>query len=278
MSSRSYKPMPYSRRQYPDSRPARREVVSRARYAPRAMDVVQRPVAAAYRRGASDRETKYFDTSFGGTMSTAADWTGSEVACTNYLQSDGTTLGAYTDSALIPSASGSGYGQVVGTKYRIKKLRIRGGIWPAVVTDSADVLQARFVRVVLVHDTQPNGAQAQGESVFPDMGDSTQCNFSFLAMGAGSGGRFRVLKDEFVKLDPGVAGADSLATATNSCTNQGAEFNFQYTPSKPIDVRIKPSSSTPTVASLSDCNIFLLAHCNTGVTSIAGCARVYYDD
>jgi len=51
-------------------------------------------------------ETKYFDTVFSQTVASAQDWTGTEVPCVNYIQSDGTTVGAYTDSALIPSAIG----------------------------------------------------------------------------------------------------------------------------------------------------------------------------
>ena len=84
-------------------------------------------------------ETKYFDTSFAQTISGNADWSGTEVPCTNYIQSDGTTVGAYTDSALIPSSIGAGYGQVVGSKYRIKKIRVRGIIRGGLYPDGADV-------------------------------------------------------------------------------------------------------------------------------------------
>lgn len=78
--------------------------------------------------------------------------------CTNYIQSDGTTLGAYTDSALIPSAVGAGYGQVVGSKYMLHKIRVRGQVFPAVNSDQADVPPMASVRVVLVQDLRPNGA------------------------------------------------------------------------------------------------------------------------
>jgi len=176
---------------------------------PRAMSVSRPPSRSRSRSAApvhvlympTSEETKYFDTSFGAAaISTAADWTGSEVACTNYIQSDGTTVGAYTDAALIPSAIGAGYGQVVGSKYKIKKIRVRGEVVSAVGVDQADVPVPATVRVALVQDTRPNGAQAQGEEVFTDMGTAAQCNFSFLAMGAGQGGRFRVLKDEVCQL------------------------------------------------------------------------------
>jgi len=221
-------------------------------------------------------ETKYFDTSFAQTVSIAADWTGSEVPCVNYIQSDGTTVGAYTDSALIPSAIGAGYGQVNGNKYFLKHLRMRGEFIPIVATDQADMQTMSVVRLALVMDTQPNGAQAQGEEVFTDMGTSNACNYSFQAMGAGAGGRFRILKDKFFRMQPAIAGTDGANT--NSVVKAGSTFNFSYRPKKPIQVILKANSSTPTVASLSNTNIFLLAHNDVGSVSITGVARVYYQD
>lgn len=239
-----------------------------------AMRAQNRRVSASYPRNAG-QETKYFDTSFEqNPIATAADWTGTEVPCTNYVQSDGTTVGAYTDSALVPSAVGAGYGQVVGSKYQIKKIRCRGSITANVQSDQADVPGPAIVRVVLVQDTRPNGAQAQGEDIFTDLGGAAQCNFSYLAMGAGQGSRFRILADEFVTLQPAVAGTDGANT--NSTARQGATFSFQYKPKKPIEVFLKANSSTPTVASLSNENFFLLAHANTGTIAISGAARCYY--
>lgn len=220
-------------------------------------------------------ETKYFDVPVNQAVSAAADWTGSEVPATNYIQSDGTTVGAYTDSALIPSAVGAGYGQVVGSKYFIKKLRVRGHVFPAVGQDQADVPIPSGVRVVLVQDTRPNGAQAQGEDVFTDMGAISQVHYSFLAMGAGTGSRFRILQDYFCVLDPAVAGTDG--TNTNSTSREGKEFSFVWKPKKPVQVFLKANSSTPTVASLSNMNIFLLAHCTSATVNLNGVARCYYE-
>lgn len=221
-------------------------------------------------------ETKYFDTSFSQTLASAADWTGTEVPCTNYITSDGTTIGAYTDAALIPSAIGAGYGQVVGSKYKIKKLRVRGDISTGGAQDQADVSGPIFVRLVLVHDTRPNGLQGQGEDVFTDVGDARQNNYSFLAMGAGQAGRFRILKDFWTVLQPAVAGTDG--TNTNSVQNTGSPFSFTWKPRVPYEVLLKANSSTPTVASLSQCNIFLLAHASqaTPAANIRGAARCYY--
>lgn len=223
-------------------------------------------------------ETKYFDTSFSQTVASAADWTGTEVPCTNYIQSDGTTVGAYTDSALIPSAIGAGYGQINGNKYYLKKLRIKGEVTPPIVADQADVLGAASTRLSLVLDTQPQGAQAQGENVYTDMGIAGQVNYSFLAMAAGSGGRFRILKDKVIMHQPGMAGTDGAST--NSVSRTGTVFKFNLNFAKPLQVQLKANSATPTVASLSNYNIFLLAHTNTATAAptILGCARAYYCD
>lgn len=224
-------------------------------------------------------ETKYFDTSFQQSpIASAADWTGTEVPCTNYIQSDGTTVGSYTASALIPSANGAGYGQVVGSKYSIKKIRVRGQVVAAALPDQADVPAMQTVRLVLVEDLQPNGAQAQGEDVFTDLGGAAQVQYSFLAMAAGAGGRFRILKDEILTLQPASSGTDG--TNTNSVVLEGATFNWTWAPKKSVPVRIKANASSPAVAALSDRNIFLLAHSSAGTVSIAinGCARCYYND
>jgi len=221
-------------------------------------------------------ETKYFDTSFGQTLSVAADWTGSEVPCVQYIQSDGTTVGSYTDSALIPSAIGAGYGQVNGNKYYLKRLRLKGMVTASVSPDTADVPAPASIRLLLVQDLQPQGAQAQGESILTDMGTAAQAHFSFMAMAAGSGGRFRVLKDKVYMSQPAVAGTDGASTL--STVRTGFNFKFQVNWKKPLQVQLKANSSTPTVASLSNCNLFLIAHSTVGGATISGCARAYYQD
>jgi len=227
-------------------------------------------------RAVMPTETKYFDTSFGQTVSVAADWTGSEVPCVNYIQSDGTTVGAYADSALIPSAIGAGYGQINGNKYYLKRLRLKGAFIPTVNSDQADVPVAASTRLLLVLDTQPQGAQAQGEQILTDMGTAAQCHFSFLAMAAGSGGRFQVLKDKLFMHQPASAATDGASTNSNART--GVNFKFSHNFKKPLAVQLKANSATPTVASLSNYNLFLIAHSQIGGNTISGCARAYFQD
>lgn len=224
-------------------------------------------------------ETKYFDTTFSASVNSSADWGTSNVAMTSYIQSDGTTVGAYTDSALIPSATGAGYGQVVGGKYLLKAVRVRGMLKTAPSVDQADVSVPVVVRLVLVLDTQPNGAQALGSSVFTDLGSADQCNFSYLAMAGGAGGRFQILKDRWYMLQPAVAGTDGANT--NSTNNEGQLFSLEYQPKKPMPVRIQNNvSAPPNITALSDANIFLLAHAGGAApaVTIVGASRAYYVD
>jgi len=235
---------------------------------------------ATYNRPGSAKpmptETKYFDTSFNWAIGSAADWTGTEAPMTNYVQSDGTTVGAYTDAAIIPSAIGAGYGQINGNKYYIKRIRIKGAVVPTVESDQADVPGPQTCRIVVVEDTQPQGAQAQGEQIFTDLGSAAAVNFSFLAMAAGSGGRFRILKDKIYINQPGSAGTDGASTMSTSRNGQLFKFNINF--SKPRQVILKANSAVPTVASLSNCNIFILAHAQGTTTSLIGAARCYYQD
>jgi len=236
------------------------------------------PRASTYAAPRSDlTETKYFDTTFTAAVATGADWASTEVPMTSFIGADGTTLTAYTDSCLIPSGVGTGYGQVVGNKYYVKKLRIKGQVVPTVRSDQADVIAATGVRIILVQDMQPNGAQAQGEDIFTDMGTTFEAHYSFLAMAAGSGGRFRILKDKFYMMQPASAGTDGANT--NSTANTGFIFKMNYNFNKPIQVQLKANSATPTTASLSNCNIFLIAHATAAISPVInGCARAYYCD
>jgi hypothetical protein len=230
-------------------------------------------------------ETKYFDCNFNASMNPAmtSGWVGTEIPMDDYIDSSGSAA-AYTDSALIPSAIGSGYGQVNGNRYKLKKLRVRGLLSPQYSTGAADVQEPLVARLLLVMDTQPNGAQAQGEDILSNItnGASTSGNlFSFKRV-ATSSGRFRILKDQMFVI-PTTAGAYN---GTNIDSQRGcATFSFQYTPRVPIQVNIKSGNSTPTVAGLETCNIFMLfgsydsnGLLSAGTCTVTGASRAYYCD
>jgi len=221
------------------------------------------------------KQTKFFDTTGAAAVASGGDWTGTEVPCSSYIQSDGATVGAYTDSALIPSAIGAGYGQVQGTKYWIKKIRIKGMFTPTVTSDQADSIVGASLRISLVHDMQPNGAQIQGENIYTDLGSAQQCQFSFLNLGSARAGAVRILKDRFMLAQPAIVSTDGTNTSSQAWNN--VKFSFTYTPKNPIPVRLLANSAVPTIASLSDSNIFMLCHSDRAGTLNFG-ARCYYCD
>lgn len=223
-------------------------------------------------------ETKYFDTTFSATVAQTADWASANVAMTSYVTNAG-ALAAYTDSALIPSANGSGFGEVVGNKYMLKALRVRGEVSVTPLTGQNTATQPPRVRVVLVEDTQPNGAQEAGPNVFLDMGGAPQCNYAFQQMAAGMPGRFKILASEVLALTTPTDVNDGTGT-TSAVTLAPALFSFEKQWKRGKKVNIKSNAGgTPAIANLVDENIFMLAHSTAGYTcTITGCARAYYVD
>ncbi len=220
-------------------------------------------------------ETKYFDVACSlHPIATANDWTGTEVPMDNFIQGDGSTVGAYTDSALIPSAQGTGYGELLGTRYRLKAIRIKGHVLPGKLADQADANPARVVRIVLVMDTNANASQAQGETVFTDFGLDAINVHSFLNMGTTTG-KFRILRDMRLMLQPAYGATDGANTQSNVKT--GSLFHMQWKPKKPIVITLAASAATPATSQLQSHNIFVLALTDDeSIPSINFVSRAYY--
>jgi len=188
-------------------------------YAPQNMPYVQQRA-----RG----ETKYFDAGINAAVTTAGTtWADTEDPCDNYVNSGGAAA-AYTDSCLVPTAQGSGYGQVTGSKYLMKTVRVKGSLYVPPVTGGTVVSTPVPVRLVLVMDTMPSGAQAQGEDVFQDFGATEENGYSFLRMASG-GGRYQILKDKIITVTP-VAAANNAGATTVSTTFTQPHFKFAVKP------------------------------------------------
>jgi len=203
-------------------------------------------------------EMKYFDTSFGGVQfSTANDWSAAVMAASAYMAADGSTVTAYNIAPIIPSAIGSGYGQIVGNKYAIRKLKVRGVILPeASVTQTYSGIDSR-TRLLVLMDKQPNGSQVQPTDLLTDWGSNYNNLDSFLAVGTAGASRYRVLFDRTYIHH--VEGTSNNTTAGSTSTAQSAiPVKWTKTFKKPLMVNVKSNSSTPAVASLYDCNIFLV--------------------
>lgn len=217
-------------------------------------------------------ESKYFDCTFDYTPSVSDDWTNDHVTMTNYVQSDGSTVGVYSDAAIVPSAIGNGYGQIVGNKCSIKKVKVRGTVLVDASASATGAGDSTMVRILLVHDMQANGAQFNTAGMFTDWGASSACLNSYQSIAAGSGGRIRILADKWISLSPQIVG-------TTTQVWEKKQFSITKTWKKGLKTVVKSGSSTPTVASLSDNNIFLVAHAfGTVQPRIIGCTRCVYMD
>lgn len=266
-------------------RNVRRENVAMAAAADRAQRISQNRKAATARRLAAYRppmpETKYFDVGINAPVTTAGTtWADTEVPADNYVDANGSPA-AYTANCLLPTAQGSGYGQVVGTKYRLKRLRIKGALFIGTnqgVTITSNPLP---VRLVLVEDLMPAGTQAQGEEVFQDFGATEENAYAFQRMASG-GGKFRVLKEKLITINP-LASVNNAAASTVSTTFGQPHFKFNVNFGKNgKDVMIRTGNATPAVAGTVNCNIFLLAYCyqttSAATVNVQACSRAYYSD
>lgn len=221
-------------------------------------------------------ETKYFDVGINATvLSGASAWTATEVPCDKYVNSSGVAA-PYLDSALIPSAPGVSYGQVSGNRFHMKKIRVRGHLTSDSLLDQGIMSQGLLYRLMLVHDSGPNGAQAQGEEVMQDVGEA-ETLYSFKRM-ASQGSRFRILKDQIGTIETSNTFTDGADKGTIG--HLTVPFSFQYAPTAPLTISVKSAAaaSAPSIGNLVDGNIFLLLQTNAKAIKIVASARCYYSD
>lgn len=230
-----------------------------------------------YTRTLANPETKYFDLGFNTAVTAVGtSWADTELLSDNYVSANGTAA-AVASACMIPTENGSGYGQVNGNKYKLKQIRAKGVLALAASPDLADTPSPRFVRMLLVHDSQPNGAQAQGEDVMQDLGEFGENGNSFMRL-ADNIGRFRVVKDKTMIMNVSAVGTDGANT--NSAGFNGVKWKLNYKPKFPIDVSIRSGTSTHNVSGTINCNFFILvygyAFGGTTAITVFGASRAYF--
>jgi len=217
-------------------------------------------------------EVKYFDVCGNPAIANTADWTGTEVVCSNYLKDDGVDFSAgYTDAALIPSANGPGYGEILGKRYQIVKLCVQGSVTIDQEEDDPDRITGVSSRLVLVMDKKAGGSQLQGEQVFDDPGIVDILVHAFPQQGQVTN-RFEILEDVRFVHDVSTNPPSNVKTGWHR-----KHFSFVYVPPKPLIVNVLTSGATPAIGQLKDINIFML-HRATEPSHVAFCSRCYYID
>lgn len=181
-------------------------------------------------------------------QATSPTWAGSEL--------DPTGIGC-----LSAVAQGDGESERDGRVYQIHSLHIKGWIETQAVESDTNPMDDFMTRLVLVQDTQTNGAQLNGEDVIDTVSSVYDINgFRNLQYST----RFKVLKDKMLR-----------TTGANTAMNEGAPnlfsngsvripFSFNKRFKKPITVRC--SSTTATVAAVTDNSLHLIGVTRSGTT------------
>jgi len=160
-------------------------------------------------------EMKYFDTERTSTAVPASvDWTGTEFP---------PNVG--TPTTLAVPVQGTAINQRIGREITVYKVKVRGLLTVATQAAQGTADAPSLVRVALVQDTQTNAAQAQGEDIFaaPTTGTAFHAVSSFQSLA--NTGRFRVLKDKWIKLqNPNLTGSPTAA----DCVQNGLVARFAF--------------------------------------------------
>lgn len=215
-----------------------------------------------YSRG----EMKYFDTERSSTaLTAAAAWAGTEFP---------PNVG--TPTTLCVPTVGAAINQRIGRGIFVYKIKVRGQINVANLTNQTAGLSAANVRLLLVQDMQTNAAQAQGEDIMTAPTGAT----ALLAVGSyqslANFGRFKVLKDKTIMLQNPNAAFDGTNIEVFGI-QKPFKFNIRFR--KPVCVRFNATNGG-TIADIVDNSWCIYANCsNIGLApTITYQARVCYKE
>lgn len=226
------------------------------------------------RRYISAPEAKCFDTTMSATRSsTAGTWAGTVVACDKTFSSGASA--SYVFACLNPSARGTSDSQILGSKYLLKGISIRGSVQPpqhtALVQSEASAIGVMY----LVMDKQPMGAQADGDDIFRAISSTSSSVYAYPQVKHKS--RFRLLAKKTVVFGNGSMAGIGTGT-TMSQQGSSRAFHLKWFPKKGYKVQITTgAAATPSVSAMMNCNIFLLWSCND-TSYINAASRCYYND
>lgn len=211
-------------------------------------------------------ERKYFDSFLSAAaVAGSTDWTATEL--------DPATL----NTLCVPS-EGSDIDNRVGRQITVHSIRIRGVLSVAALQDQADMVQVPAVRLVLFQDMQTNAAQAQGENLMAAPGAATAPLTMSTFQNLSNLGRFRVLKDKYIKLGMPYAGTDGAST-NSLAPGQNVPFKLNFKFKRPVVIRFNATNGG-SVADIIDNSFHLLGQksATTWVASISYQCRTSYTD
>lgn len=184
-------------------------------------------------------EKKFVDYEYGPTA-ISATWAGAEADPTTAL-------------CLNVNAQGDGQNQHEGRQYKCTRLQMRGAVHRDATATQTIISDGWVVRIIVVLDTQTNGAQLNAEDVMVEETAATLAPLHFRNLQYAK--RFRVLKDFMFKMDPGNAVNNAAATTVSVA---GISHIFKLN----IPLNFPPVNSvgtTAAIASVQDYSIHVIA-------------------
>lgn len=185
-------------------------------------------------RGSTGIEYKFADEQFASTY-VSETWTGGEMDP------------AVINCLCMPSR-GTGASDRSGDHIVIKNIQVRGAIKFAPLSGLTDSTTSVEVAVLLVLDTQTNGAQLNAEDVMIDTSPKTLSyrNLKYTS-------RFKILKKERCTLHQ-TCGFNTSGP-TGNCSGNGKIFNWNI----PVNIKVDFSGDTGTIADITSCSLHVIA-------------------
>lgn len=180
------------------------------------------------------------------------------------------TTGAIGNSINLLT-NGTGAQQLIGRKITIKSIQSRCFVTFTGVTGAANpnaAINNDIVRMLLVQDTQTNGAYAIPSDILAISGSIN----SLINME--NSGRFKILKEKVIEFNNTVPGI--LATGPTYYTGS-ARKSFKWFKKCNIDIMYDNAASS-NITDIRDNNIFWLAISNRAVATVNMNTRIRYTD
>ncbi len=211
-------------------------------------------------------EMKYFDTEHSTTAIPAStDWTGTEFP---------PNVG--TPTTIVNPVVGAAINNRIGRKIKVHKIRVKGVInVPAQINITAGD-DAALCRLAFVCDSQTNGSQAQGESIFADPTTDTALHAFSSFQSLANLGRFKVIKDKSINLQNPNLSYDGTNMESQGLT---IPFKFNVLYRNPVTVSFNATNGG-TIADVVDFSWCLYGLCTSAalVPAIVYQARAYYKE
>jgi len=210
-------------------------------------------------------EMKYFDTERTATSipAVATDWAGTEFP---------PNVG--TPTTLCVPVQGSAINQRIGRKIKLHKIRVHGIVSFNAQADQSTADTGAFVRIIMVHDKQTNGTQAQGEEIMA--GASVAFNQPNSFQSLASLGRFKILKDEKLCIDvPNISYDGTNVEQAGGVRN----FDFSVVFKKPLEISFNATNGG-TISDIVDHSfcLYAITHSTSLAPQISYVARAYYKE